>query len=111
MKTISKSDIEDALQSAGLQRGDSVMVHTSLGKIGYVCGGAQTVIEALTEAVGESGTIMMPAQSWKNLDPETGVHWETDETDWARIRENWPAYNKAITPTNTMGAVAEMFRS
>ena len=111
MKTIIKSDLADALKSAGLQRGDSVMVHTSLGKIGYVCGGAQTVIEALIETVGEDGTIMMPTQSWKNLDPETGVHWDADERDWDRIRENWPAYNKAITPTNTMGAVAEMFRS
>jgi len=53
----------------------------------------------------------MPTQSWKNLDPETGVHWDADETDWDGIRENWPAYHKAITPTNTMGAVAEMFRS
>ena len=111
MKTVIKSDIADALRAVGLQRGDSVMVHTSLGKIGYVCGGAQAVIEALTETVGEDGTIMMPTQSWKNLDPETGVHWDADETDWDRIRENWPAYNKAITPTNTMGAVAEMFRS
>ena len=111
VKTIFKTDIADALMSAGLKRGDSVMVHTSLGKIGYVCGGAQVVIEALIEIVGEDGTIMMPAQSWKNLDPETGVHWDADENDWDRIRENWPAYNKAITPTNTMGAVAEMFRS
>ena len=111
VKTIFKTDITDALMNAGLQRGDSVMVHTSLGKIGYVCGGAQVVIEALIEIVGEDGTIMMPAQSWKNLDPETGVHWDADENDWDRIRENWPAYNKAITPTNTMGAVAEMFRS
>ncbi len=111
MKTVFKSDIADALQRAGLQRGDSVMVHTSLGKIGYVCGGAQAVIEGLIEIVGEGGTIMMPTQSWKNLDPETGVHWDADKTDWDRIRENWPAYNKAITPTNTMGAVAEMFRS
>ena len=111
VKTIFKTDITDALMNAGLQRGDSVMVHTSLGKIGYVCGGAQVVIEALIEIVGEDGTIMMPAQSWKNLDPETGVHWDADEADWDRIRENWPAYNKAITPTNTMGAVAEMFRS
>ena len=87
------------------------MVHTSLGRIGYVCGGAQAVIEALMEIVGEDGTIMMPTQSWKNLDPETGVHGDADEADWDRIRENWPAYNKAITPTNTMGAVAEMFRS
>lgn len=64
------------------------MVHTSLEKIGYVCGGAQAVIEALIETVGEEGTVMMPTQSWKNLDPETGVHWDADETDWNRIREN-----------------------
>ncbi|MCR5776802.1 MAG: AAC(3) family N-acetyltransferase [Lachnospiraceae bacterium] len=111
MKTVVKSDIVDALKRVGLQRGDSVMVHTSLGNIGYVCGGAQVVIEALIEIVGEEGTIMMPTQSWKNLDPETGVHWDADEADWDRIRENWPAYDKAITPTDTMGAVAEMFRS
>ena len=42
MKTIFKSDIVDAIKSADLQRGDSVMVHTSLGKIGYVCGGARS---------------------------------------------------------------------
>ncbi|RKM59432.1 aminoglycoside N(3)-acetyltransferase [Butyrivibrio sp. CB08] len=111
MKTIIKSDIVDALKNAGLQAGDSVMVHTSLGKLGYVCGGAQTVIEALIEVVGDEGTIMMPTQSWKNLDPKAGVHWLADEADWDKIRENWPAYDKAITPTNTMGAVAEMFRS
>lgn len=86
------------------------MVHTSLGKMGYVCGGAQAVIEALMEVVGDSGTIMMPTQSWKNLDPETGVHWEADQKDWQLIRDNWPAYDKNLTPTNTMGAVAEMFR-
>lgn len=71
---------------------------------------AQAVIEALIETVGENGTIMMPTQSWKNLDPETGVHGEVDEKDWPLIRENWPAYDKKMTPTNTMGAVAEMFR-
>ena len=63
MKTVVKSDIVDALRSVGLQRGDSVMVHTSLGKIVYVCGGAQVVIEALIESVGEEGTIMMPAKA------------------------------------------------
>ena len=52
----------------------------------------------------------MPTQSWKNLDPETGVHGEVDEKDWPLIRENWPAYDKKLTPTKTMGAVAEMFR-
>lgn len=37
--------------------------------------------------------------------------WEEPEEWWQAIRDNWPAYDPDITPTNTMGAVAEMFRS
>lgn len=106
-----KKDISEALNKVGVAEGQSIMVHTSLSRLGFVCGGAQVVIEALLESVGASGTIMMPTQSWKNLDPSAGVHWEEPEAWWQAIRENWPAYDKAITPTNTMGAVAEMFRS
>lgn len=109
-KLVLKNDIISALKEAGVQQGQSIMVHISLSSLGFVCGGAQTVIEALLDSVGKCGTIMMPAQSWKNLDPETGVHWEEPEEWWQAIRDYWPAYNKDITPTNTMGAVAEMFR-
>ncbi|SKC03066.1 aminoglycoside 3-N-acetyltransferase [Lachnospiraceae bacterium] len=111
MRPITKKDILHAFSELGINKGQALMVHASLGSIGYVCGGAQTVIEALTEAVGSEGTIMMPTQSWKNLDPEDGVHWTVPEEYWQVIRDNWPAYDKKITPTNTMGAVAEMFRS
>lgn len=109
-KIILKEDIVCALKNVGVYEGQTIMVHTSLSSFGFVCGGAQTVIEALLECTGEEGTLMMPAQSWKNLDPETGVHWEEPREWWQTIRDNWPAYDKAITPTNTMGAVAEMFR-
>lgn len=110
-KLVLKEDIITALSEAGVQKGQHIMVHTSLSSLGFVCGGPQVVIEALLESVGEEGTIMMPTQSWKNLDPTTGVHWEEPEEWWQTIRDNWPAYDKRITPTNTMGAVAEMFRS
>ena len=109
-KLVLKKDIIEALQKVGVRQGQSIMVHTSLSSLGFVCGGAQPVIEALLECVGEEGTIMMPTQSWKNLDPTAGVHWEEPTEWWQTIRENWPAYDKRITPTNTMGAVAEMFR-
>lgn len=111
MRVVTKEEIIAGLQRIGLEKSDVVMVHTSLKSMGYVCGGAQTVIEALIDIVGEEGTIMMPTQSWKNLDPECGVHWDADESEWQIIRENWPAYDRMITPTNTMGAVAEMFRT
>jgi len=105
-----KQDIQKALQEVGLQPGHTVMVHCALSSLGFVCGGSQVVIEALMETVTEDGTIVMPTQSWKNLDPASGVHWQEPESWWPLIRENWPAYDKRITPTNTMGAVAEMFR-
>ncbi len=109
-KLVTPGDITNALKDIGVQKGQAIMVHTSLNRLGYVCGGAQSVIEALTESVGNEGTIMMPTQSWKNLDPLSGVYWQEPEEWWSVIRENIPAYDKQITPTNTMGAVAEMFR-
>lgn len=65
MRVILKEEIIQKLREVGLEKGDAVMVHTSLKRMGYVCGGTQTVIEALMEIVGENGTIMMPTQSWK----------------------------------------------
>ncbi|MEE1290124.1 MAG: AAC(3) family N-acetyltransferase, partial [Spirochaetota bacterium] len=109
-KIVLKHDILQALKNVGVEQGQSIMVHSSLSSLGFVCGGAQVVIEALLETVGNDGTVMMPTQSWKNLDPTAGVHWEEPEEWWELIRENYPAYDKDITPTNTMGAVAEMFR-
>ena len=109
-KIVVKQDVLDALVALGVKSGQTIMVHTSLSSLGFVCGGAQIIIEALLETVGNEGTIVMPTQSWKNLDPCAGVHWDEPEAWWPIIRENWPAYHKDITPTNTMGAVAEMFR-
>ena len=87
MQTIIKQELINDFIKIGLEKGDVVIVHTSLKKIGYVCGGAQTVIEALIDVVGLEGTIMMPTQSWKNLDPETGVHWDVDESEWDKIED------------------------
>lgn len=104
-KLVTPNDIATALKDIGVQKGQTIMVHTSLSSLGYVCGGAQSVIEALLERVGDEGTIMMPTQSWKNLDPSSGVYWQEPEEWWPVIRESIPAYDKRITPTNTMGAV------
>lgn len=109
-KIVLKEDLIKGFKDIGVKEGQSIMVHTALKSLGFVCGGPQIVIEALIQCVGNEGTIMMPTQSWKNLDPEEGVHWEEPKEWWQLIRDNWPAYDKNITPTNTMGQVAEMFR-
>ncbi len=55
-----KKTIKKGLREIGVRKGDLVMVHSSLSSFGYVEGGADTVIDALMEVVGEEGTILMP---------------------------------------------------
>ena len=108
---LTKSDLINHFKSCGVAEGHTILVHTSLKSLGFVIGGAETFIRSLLEVVGEEGTLMMPSQTWKNLDPSTGVHWEEPIEWWPMIRDHWPAYNKEITPSMSMGVVAEMFRN
>lgn len=107
---LTKEDLFSHFKSCGLMEGQSIFVHASLSKLGFVVGGAETLIRSLLEIVGTEGTLMMPSQTWKNLDPSTGVHWNEPVEWWPIIREHWPAYDKDITPAIGMGIVAEIFR-
>lgn len=48
-------------RNIGITEGMELEVHSSLSSFGWVEGGAETVIEALMECVGKSGSIFMPA--------------------------------------------------
>ena len=49
------------LRELGLRPGAAVMMHSSLSALGPVDGGAATVVDALLDAVGEDGTLLVPA--------------------------------------------------
>ena len=55
-----KTDLTDQLQSIGIREGDTVLVHSSMSKIGFVDGGPKTIVDALLETVGPNGHILMP---------------------------------------------------
>jgi aminoglycoside 3-N-acetyltransferase len=57
---VGKSDIVAGLAALGVRRGDHLLVHSSLSSFGRVEGGADAVIDALLEAVGTEGTIVVP---------------------------------------------------
>ena len=48
------------LKRLGVPRGGLVMVHSSLRSLGHVAGGAGTVVDALLEALGPRGTLVVP---------------------------------------------------
>lgn len=61
MTALNKQTIITALREAGLETRSAVEVHSSLSSFGMVEGGADTVIDAIQECVGKSGSVFMPA--------------------------------------------------
>lgn len=61
--------IAQDLSRLGVKEGDTVLVHSSLSKLGWVCGGPQVAVHGLLQAIGTSGTLVMPAQSSDWSDP------------------------------------------
>ena len=49
-----------ALESVGVEKGDTLLVHTSLSACGHIIGGAKTIIEAIIEAIGPDGNLFVP---------------------------------------------------
>jgi len=105
------TSLADRLRSCGLAKGQTVLVHLTMSKLGWVIGGAEAVILALLAAVGDTGTIMMPTLTGDNTDPSQWQHPPVPESWWGMIRDHRPAYNPLTTPTRDMGVVPELFRT
>ncbi|AGX02012.1 MULTISPECIES: aminoglycoside N(3)-acetyltransferase [Bacillaceae] len=108
---ITAETLRKDLESLGVREGMTLIVHSSLSSIGWVCGAEQAVIQALLSAVGEQGTIVMPSQSLGNSDPKYWQNPAVPEEWWDGIRKGMPAYDPTTTPTRGMGRVAELFRT
>ena len=86
---LTKDIIVDALKKFDIEKDSVLLVHSSLKALGYIDGGADTVIDSLKETVPE-GTLVMPTLSQKN--------WDTVFEDWSLDR-----------PSDT-GLITEVFR-
>ena len=84
---------------AGLTPGMTVIVHSSLSSLGWVCGGSVAVVQALMDVITPDGTIVMPTHSGDLSDPAA---WEAPPVPsewWPIIRETMPAFDPKVTPT------------
>ncbi len=107
---ITKKEIVDQLRELGVNPGMILEVHAALSSFGYVCGGAQAVVDALIEAVGYSGTILMAMQCSENSEP---TRWENPPAErhlMKQIRENTPAFHRKESEMRNMGVIAENLR-
>jgi len=103
---LSKQDIVTGLRELGLPEGCAVMVHSALSAFGEVEGGAKTVIEALLEALGPQGTLLMPAMSFDSL-----FRVETSPSHVGLITEvfrSYPGAVRSLHPTHSVSGIGPL---
>jgi aminoglycoside 3-N-acetyltransferase len=98
------------LTALGVAAGMTLVVHSSLSALGWVCGGPQAVVLALESVLWPEGTLVMPTHSTGLSEPSYWEHPPVPQSWWATIRATMPAYDPNLTTTRQMGAVAECFR-
>lgn len=103
---VTKKDIKTGLRKLGLKNGAIVGVHSSLSSLDYVDGGADAVIEALLEVVGQEGTIVMPTHSTNIVEVERTPEEIAMGVTW--LYKILP-YDPKETPCST-GTIPETFR-
>ncbi len=85
--TIDRSEITRQLLTLGVEPGGVLVVHTAFSRVAPVEGGPTGLIEALRDALGPSGTLVMPSMADSSDDP----------------------FDSASTPCGGMGVVADTF--
>jgi aminoglycoside N3'-acetyltransferase len=90
MKTVTSNQVARALQAVGLQRGDTVLVHSAIQYLGQPIGGTALYWRALQEILGPESTVAVPAFNFQFA--------------------NGKPYDPASSPSIGMGSFAEYVR-
>ena len=112
-KTVTRKRLVDDLRALGVPAGRPLLVHASLSHIGHVKGGADTVIEALLEAIGRNGTLVTGAGTPENSTTSRAFQLRTADFTREQVIAHcatMPAFNRKTTPTS-IGAIAEALRT
>lgn len=107
---VTKDDLIEALRRVGVTGSQIIEVHSSLSSFGNIIGGARTVVDALMEVNGRTGTILMPTQTTDNSEPSRWMNPPVQPSVYEKVRNAIPAYDSSASDLRDMGAVVENFR-
>ncbi|MFC2083237.1 aminoglycoside 3-N-acetyltransferase [Candidatus Bipolaricaulota bacterium] len=125
---VTRGQIALQVRELGVVPGDTVMLHASVGAIGWIAGGPSEVLGGVLDAIGDSGTLMMyvgwegspydllagatevpPAllQIWPAYDAATSraVHAWSILTEYLRT---WPGAQRSHHPDSSFAAVGRL---
>lgn len=117
---MTSAQLIEGFADTGVERGDSILVHSSLSSLGWVEGGAEAVVESLVGAVGEGGTVLFPTLTGRpedspanppEFDAKLSRCWTGAIPEVSRLR---PDAIRSLHPTHSVAAIgrlAEWFTS
>lgn len=94
-KALTVNQLEENLKAIGIESGDTLLVHSSLSKIGYLKDGPKTFIDALLKVIGKDGNLLMPTSP--------------NNVYQLNYIQNTPYFDVLNSPSKT-GAITEYFR-
>lgn len=93
-KVLTEEDLIEQFAATGLKPGDTVMIHSSMSKIGILENGPTTFVNALKRYIGPEGLIVVPTY------PHKGMY---------KYLENYETFDVNTTPSKD-GAITECLR-
>lgn len=108
---VTRDTVSTQLRLLGVETGEILLVHSSLSSLGWVNGGAVAVVQGLLDALGPSGTLVVPTQTGGLSDPAVWGSPPVPEEWWDRIRATMPGYDPLITPSRGVGVIPEAVRT
>ena len=93
-KVLTEEDLIEQFAATGLQPGDTVMIHSSMSKIGILENGPVTFVNALKRYIGPEGLIVVPTY------PHKGMY---------KYLEDYQTFDVNTTPSKD-GAITECLR-
>lgn len=105
--SLTKADWVKLFRDLKIENEELLVVYADLNNLDDIIGGAQTVIEAIYEVVGNYTTIVMPAHDINQMCPML-IDKSLSDQYKAEFYENMPAFDKYLSPI-LAGSISETF--
>lgn len=105
-----KQNLLDHLNQLGIDRNGTLLVHSSMKSIGHVDGGADTVLDALSEYM-ENGLLVLPTHTWSYIKADN-PRFYIDESPscvglLTELFRKRPGVVRSWHPTHSVGALGK----